>query len=530
LLLENLETSQDDCVIDSKDAKAIVCGDIQPVQNPGKSWKSITYEDHTFEQSRVNAVYPMTHLFMEPKESIDEKTNTARVTRTGQAVVLINIAFFEPETTFRAMNEILYLLSRPSLDKIFRNPVTGNIKSVFSFIVDNGHGEDPDSPLTQMCLSRLLYLLSLTKISQRSFAEYHSKRNFVERVHAAENLALSRHGSFNTKKIHSDPEVGSKEHAENMEEMALDVKDCISEARFAGRFLQCFRGISNNNGVFDDENKLKEFLSLSEERKEECTWTYKAESISNSIFESLVMVWNVPADFERRYISDYNVVMNKEENVNCSAWKDKYSTTLYSGIDENNFEFQPIPDYVRWFESNGELHYLSYEKTVALYEEIQIDIPALLLPSTVLDWLFVKNSTPPDDVLFEISILAWLPVQDVTKYFQLKRDKMEKDFKKDLARETWRNHTLYKKSTGELQQQCRKDSLSPSGQKYELVQRLALARGEQDRSKFQPSYCGKLSSLPKSLSELKKMPIPTIKYILKSNAISYAGNKDELVL
>ncbi len=107
---------------------------------------------------------------------------------------------------------------------------------------------------------------------------------------------------------------------------------------------------------------------------------------------------------------------------------------------------------------------------------------------------------------------------------------MEKDFKTDVARETWRNHTLYKKSVGELQQQCRKDGLSPSGKKYELVQRLALASGEQDRSKFQPLYCGKLSSLPKSLSELKKMPIPTIKYILKSNAISYAGNKDELVL
>ena len=145
-------------------------------------------------------------------------------------------------------------------------------------------------------------------------------------------------------------------------------------------------------------------MSLSEERKEKCTWTYKAVSVSNSIFESLVMVWNVPVDFERKYINDYNVVMNKEEN--CSAWKDKYSTTLYSGIDENNSEFQPIPDYVRWFESNGELHYLSYEKTAAFYEEMQIDVPALLLPSTVLDWLFVKNNTPPDDVLFDISILA----------------------------------------------------------------------------------------------------------------------------
>ena len=29
-----------------------------------------------------------------------------------------------------------------------------------------------------------------------AFAEYHSMRNFVERVHAQENQALHKHGSF----------------------------------------------------------------------------------------------------------------------------------------------------------------------------------------------------------------------------------------------------------------------------------------------------------------------------------------------
>ena len=107
--------------------------------------------------------------------------------------------------------------------------------------MDNGHGEDPDSPLTQMCMSRLLYLLSISKISQKSFAEYHSKRNFVERVHAAENLALSQDGPFNSKKIHRNPEIGSDEHLENMDQMASDVKDCISQAQFARRFFAMFQ-------------------------------------------------------------------------------------------------------------------------------------------------------------------------------------------------------------------------------------------------------------------------------------------------
>lgn len=218
------------------------------------------------------------------KDSNTGEAETVQITRTGQAAVLINIAISEPETTFRAMNEILYLMTKSSLDQIFRNLETHKLKSIFSFIVDNGHGEDPDSPLTQMCLSRLLHLLSLRKISQRSFAEYHSKRNFVERVHAAENLALSRHGAFNSQKIHCNPAIGSKEHLENMEQMASDVRDCLMQARFAGRFLQCSRGI-NKNGVFDDEEKLKKFLSLSEERKEECEWSYGPKSSSNPCFE-----------------------------------------------------------------------------------------------------------------------------------------------------------------------------------------------------------------------------------------------------
>lgn len=165
-----------------------------------------------------------------------------------------------------------------------------------------------------------------------------------------------------------------------------------------------------------------------------------------------------------------------------------------------------------------------------LYEEIYIDLPALLLPSRVLDLLFLKNNAPPEDVIVDTAILAWIPVEDVKKYFQLKCEKIEKEYHNDLERETWRSHNLYKKSVAELQQECKNFKQSTSGQKHELVKKLALASGETERETFQPSYNGKLSSLPKSLSEIKKMSIPTIKYILKSHAMSYVDSKDELVL
>ena len=52
LLLEDCENNAGDHMIDSRDAKSMICGDIPPVQLPGKSWKPITYSDHTFEQGK----------------------------------------------------------------------------------------------------------------------------------------------------------------------------------------------------------------------------------------------------------------------------------------------------------------------------------------------------------------------------------------------------------------------------------------------------------------------------------------------
>ena len=49
---------------------------------------------------------------------------------------------------------------------------------------------------TQELHLSLFLILRIGKITQRAFAEYHSKRNYVERLHAVENDVLSRHGAF----------------------------------------------------------------------------------------------------------------------------------------------------------------------------------------------------------------------------------------------------------------------------------------------------------------------------------------------
>ena len=120
-----------------------------------------------------------------------------------------------------------------------------------------------------MLLVRLLNFLDLDKITQRSFAEYLSKRNFVEHVHTVENKVLSDHGPFSSHWVHERASPGSKEHSENMEYMANEVINCISKGVFNKQPIECFQGIgSNKNFIFGDEDGLKLF-SLSYPRNEE---------------------------------------------------------------------------------------------------------------------------------------------------------------------------------------------------------------------------------------------------------------------
>lgn len=176
---------------------------------------------------------------------------TLYITRTGQPVSLLYLSFYEPDTAFKCLNEILYLLTLPSIDTLFRNPSTGKLKQEIIFVVDNGPAEQPSSPVVQMLLVRLLRFLNLKQIMQVSFAEYHSKRNFVERVHAFENIALSGHGPFSCSFPNADVLPGTTQHKENMEAMANEVQKCLNSCQYSGRNMQSFRGISPEQFIFN---------------------------------------------------------------------------------------------------------------------------------------------------------------------------------------------------------------------------------------------------------------------------------------
>lgn len=81
-----------------------------------------------------------------------------------------------------------------------------------------------------MLLVRLQRYLGIKKVTQVPFAEYHCKRNPVERVHAPEEKALAKHGPFG--KVTQEPNTA--EHRQVMEEMAEEVRGVFSHAKFGG--------------------------------------------------------------------------------------------------------------------------------------------------------------------------------------------------------------------------------------------------------------------------------------------------------
>lgn len=231
------------------------------------------------------------------------------------------------------------------------------------------------------------------------FARYHidSKRNFVERVHAQENSALSRHGKFSSTMVHQKNDPGSTEHRENMEAMLAEVVKCISSANFGGSSISCERGIKDDDQIFNDEKELKTFLSLSESRKESCNKKYKIRK--SQLSDELCMTWNLNPDFVSSYYENYQELL--------SSWRDKY--TFYNSSSGQK-PTQPIPDYVQWLET-GELHYLSTEDIKSLGTGPWISSPSLFMPTRILQLLFETLVVPlnglNEETITAISLLVW---------------------------------------------------------------------------------------------------------------------------
>ena len=214
-------------------------------------------------------------------------------------------------------------------------------------------------------------------------------------------------------------------------------------------FCKCL-GVADNP-IFNDEDKLEAFLSFSDEKKQECKWSYYP--IQNSITKDLSVVWNVDVEnFSGKYTDDYKLV-NNELVQEQTSWNDKYQTTLWRpdnawiGKQQQRNKKQPIPDYVRWLKMN-ESHYLTLERNLRITSAVQgrwNSVAGLFLPSRLLDMLFKLNCCPPDDIFHEISLLVWIPKYEVRRYFKEANDQQLKSLKEDKLRDNWIRTSLYKK-------------------------------------------------------------------------------------
>lgn len=79
------------------------------------------------------------------------------------------------------------------------------------------------------------------------------------------------------------------------------------------------------------------------------------------ISKVLSQVWGIEVNFKEHYWRDYNIIKGDEEQK--SSWCDKYTTVIFHlgedwvGEPTPRIHLQPLPDFIRWQTSGGELHY-----------------------------------------------------------------------------------------------------------------------------------------------------------------------------
>jgi hypothetical protein len=538
LTLDYANKFPENVVVDSKDAKAKIQADVAPVQKTGKTWKKITLPDHDWSRTTYNSVTPMTHLFLNTDLALEDNADNKyiySVRRTGKASTLLSLSYFEPQTVQRVYNELFLLLINPALDECFRNPKTGRLKEHFVFIVDNGPSEAPSSPLVRMWLARIARVLKLKSVTQKSFAEYHSKRNPVERVHAVHNRALSNE-VFSSKGIHKNFEIGDEYHLENMEHMAKEVEQCLATTQYGGKSCVVQRGLGKqDNFVFDDELQLVTFLGKNECQKNLDDNLYKP--IQNDLWKEITTLWDLDENMTGSYRNDYQILQNAfHEEADRTCWTDKYSTTIFNpdfqhtAADMNAHTMQPIPDYIRWLHTAGEMHYLPLEKMEKLDTDVVDETPGAFLPSKILELAIKVFRHGLDQVLSSLCVLCWCSEEEIKRFEDEFRNKLDTSFTNEKERAYWSQDDLYKKNDkAKLQSLCKKNGISSDGTKHECVKRL-VKKLNRNPPPVLEKYDGKLFSLPNYVTEIAKFSVYKLREILRFHNILDCGTKDELAI
>ena len=282
-------------------------------------------------------------------------------------------------------------------------------------------------------------------------------------------------------------------------------------------------GIRDCDAIYKDEAELKSFLSLSEASKEEHEASYVTSD--SSLMHDIAMIWNIKQPEPRRYIDDY-----QELNDSSVTRRDKYTFTTYSSPQEMEGAVQPVPDYWRWLQSNGELHYLPYDLCLKYKEELSASKFGLYLPSLILKPILSIFPDPQADLIHASAFLTWTTVKEVEEYWQHISAKNKAVLENDILREKLRELKFFEKSKSDLQKLCLEKKLSSDGSKIDLGVRIAASEGVDLDQITAQLYDGNLQSLPVSVAAINKLNVSVLRAILHYHNISHDGTKKELAL
>lgn len=156
--------------------------------------------------------------------------------------------------------------------------------------------------------------------------------------------------------------------------------------------------------------------------------------------------------------------------------------------------------------------------------------PGLFLPEKVLDTCFKVVPSPSSDIMESIAFLAWVSTKEAKEYFTNAQRKLDDQKDEDLPRESWKRHSLYKESKGNLISKC--FQAGSFGNKHDLVCRIV----ENTHTGVSPTsltennlYDGNLSSVPSSTAGLIKLSVVHLRVILRAHSVLEIGTKEELL-
>lgn len=201
-----------------------------------------------------------------------------------------------------------------------------------------------------------------------SLAEGASKVHSVERLHTAENRALSQDGPISSRCVHTDErEQGiwsSKKFMENMKFAREEAIRRLQKVPYSKDTIDGDAPPPTCDWVFQEhyEEKFRKFLQVDDDRhRREHNFLIKP---SDPIWNKLCTMYNLQEDIVKgashifRYTKEYSTLTH-------------YSFASYRPDDNwrggslQRFEIQPIIDITRL----PEFHYLAYEEAVRVVDQ-----------------------------------------------------------------------------------------------------------------------------------------------------------------